>query len=143
MAEVERRQSGPEDGRVPVDSGVAAQPVYADKRLTIKRVVNPEGFSFQGAIDLFNVEAVAAWLGLLLHGPNGSGHGGDVHIELSRLEFCDASGIRALVTAARRLNGDGRLILHGLPPQLRTAMKTVGWNDLPSLMIADRRGDDA
>ena len=60
---------------------------------------------------------------------------GDLHIDLSYLEFCDVSGIRALVAAAESVSGRRRLVLHGLPPQLRTVMTVVGWTDLPGLAI--------
>ena len=142
MAERQQLRAGQRDRRLPPNSEVGGEPVYSDKQLTIKQIHAPDRYRLQGSIDLYNVEAVAAWLGRSLSARKEFGRGGDVHVELSRLEFCDASGIRALVKAARQLNGDGRLILHGLPAQLSTAMKAVGWNDLPSLMIADRRGDD-
>jgi len=82
-----------------------------------------------GVIDLFNVDSFARTLRASLAGE------GDLHIDLSRLEFCDVSGIRVLVSAAERLDGQRRLVLHGLPPQLRTVMTVVGWADLPGLVI--------
>ncbi|MDQ6719953.1 MAG: STAS domain-containing protein [Candidatus Dormibacteraeota bacterium] len=103
--------------------------MYADKQLVIRRTFTPAGLSFTGAIDLFNVDSVAQSLQSALDGV------GDLHIDLSRLEFCDVSGIRALVTAAESVGGRRRLVLHGLPPQLRTVMSVVGWTDLPGLVI--------
>jgi hypothetical protein len=32
--------------------------------------------------------------------------------------------------------------VHGLPPKLRTRVKAVVWNSLPSLLIADLRSGD-
>jgi anti-anti-sigma factor len=113
---------------------VAAQPeedfLYADKQLVIRRTSEPVGLSFNGIIDLFNVESVAESLNSVLDGE------GDLHIDLSYLEFCDVSGIRALVAAAERVNGSRRLVLHGLPPQLRKVMSVVGWTNLPGLVVA-------
>jgi anti-anti-sigma regulatory factor len=104
-------------------------PLYADKQLVIRRTSAPDGLLITGVIDLFNIDSFARTLNASLEGE------GDLHIDLSRLEFCDVSGIRALVSAAERVAGLRRLFLHGLPPQLRTVMKVVGWADLPGLVI--------
>ena len=103
--------------------------LYADKQLVIRRTSDPSGLMFGGAIDLFTVDSVAKSLSTALDGE------GDLHIDLSYLEFCDVSGIRALVAAAESVSGRRRLVLHGLPPQLRTVMTVVGWTDLPGLVI--------
>jgi anti-anti-sigma regulatory factor len=105
--------------------------VYADKQLAVKRTSSPNGLTFAGAIDYFNVAAVAQSLTPAVDG------GGDLHIDLSRLEFCDVSGIRAFVRVAEAMNGNGRLLLHGLPVGLQTAMTAVGWGGLPSLVICN------
>jgi anti-anti-sigma factor len=105
------------------------EPLYADKQLLIRRTSTPEGLRITGVIDLFNVEAFARTLNAALAGE------GDLHVDLSRLEFCDVSGIRVLVSAAERVGGRRRLFLHGLPLQLRTVMTVVGWADLPGLVI--------
>ena len=60
-----------------------------------------------------------------------------MEIDLRYLEFCDLSGIRALVSAARAIRPGRRLVLIGLPQPLRAVMKLVGWNDLPGLVITD------
>lgn len=104
-------------------------PLYADKQLVIRRTSLPDGLRITGVIDLFNVDSFARTLNASLAGE------GDLHIDLSRLEFCDVSGIRALVAAAERVAGRRRLVVHGLPPQLRTVMTVVGWADLPGLEI--------
>lgn len=105
--------------------------LYADKQLVVRRTFAPAGLSVTGAIDAFNVDAFAETLDMSLVGE------GDLKIDLRYLEFCDVSGIRALVSAAKVVNEGRRLVLHGLPEQLRTAMTLVGWNDLPGLVIAD------
>jgi anti-anti-sigma factor len=105
--------------------------LYADKQLVIRRSSAPDGLSITGAIDLYNVDSFTRSLNSSLAGE------GDLHIDLSRLEFCDVSGIRALVSAAEKLDGRRRLVLHGLAPQLQTAMTAVGWSDLPGLVMGD------
>ena len=54
---------------------------------------------------------------------------------MSRLEFVDTCGIRALVTLAEEAGDRGGLILDGLPPLIRRVMELVGWGDLPGLEI--------
>jgi len=71
--------------------------MYADKQLVIRRTEEPGGLSFTGSIDLFNVESVARSLNTALGGE------GDLHVDVSQLEFCDVSGIRAFVTAAENV----------------------------------------
>lgn len=104
-------------------------PLYADKQLVIRRTSTPDGLRITGVIDLFNVDSFARTLNSSLAGE------GDLHLDLTRLEFCDVSGIRVLVSAAERVEGRRRLFLHGLPPQLQTVMEVVGWADLPGLVI--------
>jgi anti-anti-sigma factor len=110
--------------------------VYRDKQLLITRTYAPEGLRISGVIDHYNVDSFARSLNASLEGE------GDLHIDLSQLEFCDVSGIRALVAAAEHLNGGRRLVLHGLPVQLQTVMAAVGWTDMPGLMIAEAGGID-
>ncbi|MHB8587351.1 MAG: STAS domain-containing protein [Candidatus Dormibacteraceae bacterium] len=121
-----------------------ADKVYADKQLIITRTESPPGLRVSGAIDYYNSEAVAAALTRELQaGPPGAAAlsdaitgNGDLHIDVSRLEFTDVTGIRALVRIAE--NGDGRrLILRGLPPRIRTVIAVVGWGDLPNLVMED------
>ena len=62
---------------------------------------------------------------------------GDLRVDLRDLEFCDISGMRALVSAAKDLHQGRRLVLTGLPAQLRNVMTLVDWNDLPGMVIND------
>ena len=119
--------------------------VYADKQLIVSRTDMPAELSIIGAIDYYNAEAVAAALTAEL------GHtadvstalsdaitgNGDLHLDLSRLEFTDVTGIRALVRIAETAGVGRRLVLRGLPPRIRTVMVVVGWADLPNLVIEE------
>ncbi|TMC92974.1 MAG: STAS domain-containing protein [Chloroflexi bacterium] len=107
--------------------------VYQDKQLVIVRVPKPSGLRFVGAIDATNVGPLAEVLAQALDGRSEAG----VHLDLSRLDFIDASGIRTLVSAAEKADGTHRLILHGLQPLMRKVMELVGWVDLPTLYFAD------
>ena len=119
--------------------------VYLDKQLVITRTESPDGLSVTGAIDYYNAEAVAAALVSELHARapgaaelsdaiNGNG---DLHIDVSLLEFTDVTGIRALVRIAENGTGGRRVILRGLPPSIRTVIALIGWSDLPNLVLEE------
>jgi anti-anti-sigma regulatory factor len=117
--------------------------IYADKQLVISRTRAPAELAAAGAIDYYNSDAVAAALISELHQTGDvsaalsdaiTGNG-DLHLDLSRLEFTDVTGIRALVRIAEAAGVGRRLVLRGLPPRIRTVMVVVGWGDLPSLVI--------
>lgn len=105
--------------------------LYADKQLVIRRIYAPSGLSVSGSIDVFNVDAFAEALVSSLQGV------GDLRVDVHHLEFCDISGIRALVAAARDVDHGRRLVLAGLPQQLQNVMTLVGWDALPGLVISD------
>jgi anti-anti-sigma factor len=104
-------------------------PVYADKHLLVTRTAAPPGLRLAGEIDMTNSDAVMDCVKTAF--PDG----GDHHLDLSALSFCDISGIRGLIEIATE-RGDGRrLLLHGLPEQLQTVLRVTGWSDLPNLAI--------
>jgi anti-anti-sigma regulatory factor len=123
--------------------------VYTDKQLVIVRTGAPGELSISGAIDYYNAESVAAVVaGELAAGSDRTAElsdaisgNGDLHIDLSRLEFTDVTGIRALVQVAES-SGDGRrLVMRGLPSRIRMVMAVVGWGDLPNLIIEEPNGE--
>lgn len=117
--------------------------VYADKQLVVSRMGAPAKLSITGAIDYNNADAVAAALVAELHQTadvstalsDAITGNGDLHLDVSRLEFMDVTGIRALVRIAETAGIGRRLVLRGLPPRIRTVMVVVGWGDLPNLVI--------
>ena len=119
--------------------------VYTDKQLVIVRNGSPGELSIAGAIDYYNAESVAAVVAGELAAGNHreallsdaiSGNG-DLHIDLSRLEFTDVTGIRALVQVAENAGDGRRLVLRGLHSRIRMVMAVVGWGDLPNLVIEE------
>ncbi len=119
--------------------------VYADKQLVITRAGSPSRLTVSGAIDFYNADAAAAALARELRavvpGADGladaiSGNG-DLHIDVSRLEFTDVTGIRALVKIAEDGDAGRRIVLSGLPARIRTVIAVVGWSDLPNLVIEE------
>lgn len=130
-------------GRILLTKGSESQSVYADKQLVISRTDSPPGLSITGAIDYYNAEAVAEALTAVFHGDGDpralftdaiTGNG-DLHLDLSRLEFADVTGIRALVRVAENAGDGRRLVLSGLPPGIVKVMAVVGWSELPNLVI--------
>jgi anti-anti-sigma regulatory factor len=119
--------------------------VYADKQLVIVRNGSPGTLSIAGAIDYYNAESVAAVVAGELAAGSRRAHelsgavssNGDLHVDLSRLEFSDVTGIRALVQVAENAGDGRRLVLRGLPSRIRTVMAVVGWGDLPNLVIEE------
>jgi anti-anti-sigma regulatory factor len=117
--------------------------VYADKQLVVSRTGVPATLSITGTIDYYNADAVAAALiaelsqtGDVATALSDAITGNlDLTLDLSRLEFTDVTGIRALVRIAETSAAGRRLVLRGLPPRIRTVMVVVGWADLPNLLI--------
>jgi anti-anti-sigma factor len=106
-----------------------AGPIYADKQLVVTRTELPPGLRFAGEIDVSNSDAVAQTVRA------GFADSDDAHLDLTRLSFCDISGIRALVEFALELEGGRRMLLHGLPEQLQTVMRVTGWSDMSTLLL--------
>lgn len=64
---------------------------------------------------------------------------GDVHIDLSGVEFCDLAGLRAIVCVTERSDGDpGRLTLHAVPGRLRRILQILGWDEMPGVRFTDQ-----
>jgi hypothetical protein len=118
--------------------------VYSDKQVVISRDASG-GLALAGTVDYFNAAAVAELLDaemqcLVTDGePNGLNGAAttdaDLQVDLSRLEFSDVTGIRALVTVAEHAGGGRRLVLRGLAPQIARVMAVVGWSELPNLVV--------
>jgi anti-anti-sigma factor len=118
-------------GEQPMAGWLEGETMYSDKQLVIRHTIPTNGLSFSGVIDVLNADQVAGTLISMLS----QSQSRPLHLELSRVEFSDVSGIRAFVLAAERANARGRLVLHGLPALLQRVMNVVGWGDLPGLEI--------
>lgn len=104
--------------------------VYADKQLVVSRTSAPIGIKFTGEIDASNAHSVSSSIAVAMVPDH------DLHIDVSPLLFCDISGIRAFVSAAEGLTA-GQLLLHGMPRQLETVIRAVGWDRLPTLAVCE------
>lgn len=117
-------------GMVEIDAlpGLGGQ-VYADKQLVVSRTSSPDGLSFAGEIDASNSHAIGTTIA------SAQVPHRDIHVDVTGLLFCDISGIRAFVAVAEAMPKGRRLLLHGMPAQLETVIKVVGWNRIPTLVV--------
>ena len=114
--------------------GTGQDVVFRDKQLVVSRLFEPPGLRLVGQVDASNVEGLQN----VLQSTLGEAREDSVlHLDLTRLEFSDVSGIRAIVSTAERADGQYRLVLHGLPPLMSRVMGVVGWSELPALEISD------
>ncbi|MFI0479148.1 STAS domain-containing protein [Actinomadura sp. 9N215] len=61
---------------------------------------------------------------------------GDVHVDLTEVDFVDVAGLRAFTLAARDLReGDRLLVLHSVSPHIDKLFATIGWSTTPGLEI--------
>jgi anti-anti-sigma factor len=95
--------------------------------VNVRPTLLPGGLKLTGEIDASNSHLLRPAL---------AEHGrirGLVHLDLSEVSFCDVSGIRAIVSYAAGLDGDHRLLLHGLPAQIEKVMNVIGWGELSGI----------
>jgi anti-anti-sigma regulatory factor len=107
--------------------------LYDDGVLSITRTTCPAGLALTGELDESTYPALVDAL---------NGHARDraiLHLDLSGLQYCDVAGLRAMIgiTASRGPAGPERLVLHAVPPQLRTALRVLGWDALPGVSMTE------
>ena len=60
---------------------------------------------------------------------------GDLHLELGGLDFMDSSGIHALITLCRAVEGRGHVVLHAPSSPVAKVLELVGADSFPHLVI--------
>jgi hypothetical protein len=110
--------------------GVGANPEFRDPLLRITRRFQPAGLLLEGEVDMTN----RAGLAQALAAATASGHG-DLHLDLSRLEFIHVDGLRLLVETGAKLPCGRYLVLDAVPPHLRRIIGLVGWDRTPGLKL--------
>jgi len=105
--------------------------VRTDTSLHIERIRSGQGYRLSGEIDLCSHDALAAALGRL-NGP------GDIHLDLSGLEFCDAAGLGTIVALTERVWPSGHVILSGVSRQISKMLTVLHWDLRPNLEIHRR-----
>jgi anti-anti-sigma regulatory factor len=102
-----------------------------DEVLRITHARDPVGLIIAGEIDESGYALLVQSLAALP--PRG-----EVHIDLSAVEFCDLAGLRAVLSVAEPVGDehlDRHLIVHAMPPQLRRILQILGWDDMPGLEL--------
>ncbi|MFC4536231.1 STAS domain-containing protein [Sphaerisporangium dianthi] len=96
------------------------------ERLRITRCLAPRGLRIAGDLDHTSTpvlsEALASMAG-----------GGSVFVDLTGLAFIDVGGLRAIVMAAGRMEGDHVLELCSASTRVRRLLEVTGWHDAPHL----------
>jgi anti-anti-sigma regulatory factor len=107
----------------------------ADHALRITPANGVPGLVISGEIDESSYRRLLRGLDVL--NPRG-----DIHIDLSGVEFCDLAGLRAIVCVTEADAGEtapGQLTLHAVPDRLRRILEILGWDDMPGVGFADER----
>jgi ABC-type transporter Mla MlaB component len=104
--------------------------------LRITSTGSPPGLAIAGEVDESTYSSfVRALAGF-------TGGQGEIHVDLAGVLYCDIAGLRAIVdlTGARGRSGQDcrRVVLHEVPPQLRAALRIVGWDSTPGLVLQER-----
>lgn len=105
--------------------------IYRSSLLNVERIREPLGLRLAGDVDAFTVSVVAGALQTL------RAEEGDIHLELSELQFMDVAGLELLVSTAQDLDDGRSLVLHALSPHLRRVMELVGWDTTPGLLLVE------
>jgi ABC-type transporter Mla MlaB component len=87
----------------------------------------PPGYALAGEIDESTVDGLAGKLAEL------TADLGEVHLDLGAVDYSDLAGLRVIVQLAA---GRRRVVLHRVPPHLRSVLAVVGWDTVPGLQLA-------
>jgi anti-anti-sigma factor len=103
-----------------------------DGVLRITATGEPSGLAIAGEIDEDTYPALVAKL------EEFAGRD-EIHLNLAGVEYCDLAGLRAIIRLAGvgRVRDSRRVVLHEIPPQLRTVLSVLGWDSTPGLLIED------
>lgn len=82
-----------------------------------------------GELDLSTVPVLEGHLGGVLDGA------GDVVLDVADLDFIDSSGVRVLLSLARRIQDRGRLVIVNPPAQVRRVLDLVHAEAFPAIHI--------
>jgi ABC-type transporter Mla MlaB component len=104
--------------------------------LRITSIASPPGFAVTGEVDESTYSSFVRALASFTSGP------GEIHVDLAGVLYCDIAGLRAIVdlTGARGHSAQycRRVVLHEVPPQLRAALRIIGWDSTPGLVLHEQ-----
>ncbi|MBT2387447.1 MEDS domain-containing protein [Streptomyces sp. ISL-11] len=109
---------------------VEVDPVVRTAELTVVPTYSPSGLRIEGVVDADSHRHLRDALQSV------ASVRGDVHLEMSRVEFLDLAGLRLLMTFARaRAARHCTVELTGLPPHLLHVITLIGWDRTPGLRL--------
>jgi anti-anti-sigma factor len=108
---------------------VNVEPLVRTAELRVIRLYQPHGLRIEGVIDVQSHRHLREALESVAETD------GDVHLDLSGLEFLDLGGLRLLMNFARSRVGGQQVELAGLAPHLQQVITLVGWDDTPGLRL--------
>ncbi len=91
-------------------------------------VERPYGVRLVGEIDASNAGRLDDVLAAL-------SPAGDVHVDMTRLQYIDLRGLRTLVRAAGSRTPPARLVLVEPQPIVRQVLEACEWSDAPGLAV--------
>jgi anti-sigma B factor antagonist len=94
--------------------------VQTDQRRTFRLI---------GELDISNAETLAAILDRVVQ------EQGDINLDMSELTFIDSSGIRVLLRAMDRLDGQSKLVLVAPTHPVRQILALMGLQDRDGLLV--------
>lgn len=105
---------------------------YDDGVLRIAITGSPLSLAISGEIDEDTCPALARKLAQLT-GP------ADIHLHLGGVTYCNLAGMRVIIGLAGASRGSyrRRVILHEVPPELKTVLAILGWDSTPGLLMDD------
>jgi hypothetical protein len=127
--------------------------LYDDGVLRITTTDDPPGLAIAGEIDESTYPGLVGALDKLTGGP------AEIHVSLAEVSYCDLAGLRAIVrvtgadstgsdstgsdstgsggdaAGGRGADGGRRVVLHGVPRQLKSVLRIVGWDSIPGLAM--------
>lgn len=109
------------------DLGAYDNAEFDDGTLRITWTGVPPGIAISGEIDESTYPALVGTLVKLAYGRD------EIHVDLAGVRFCDIAGLRAIVNLTREQGR--RVVLHEVPPQLKTVLRIVGWDTTPGLAL--------
>ncbi|GII34370.1 STAS domain-containing protein [Planotetraspora mira] len=98
------------------------------RRLRITSSLDPRQLKIEGDLDRATMHALTEALA-------STADDASPVVDLSGLMFIDVGGLRALVIAAARLEGDHVLTLRSASPHVRRLLDLTGWHDTPHLRL--------
>jgi anti-anti-sigma factor len=101
----------------------------------ITRTGRPPVVTITGDIDEYTYASLVERLAAVTAGLR------EIHVNLGGVTYCDIAGLRAILLLASagdyRQPGTTRLVLHQMPPHLRTVLRILGWDSTPGLTLPE------